>query len=461
LTVRTLYHKVVCMSKTERRSMGVKMLLLCGLTLLMFIPAALVEGIVDDRTRRAEEVADQISSESGGPQTLLGPTLAIPWKVRPSRSPGAGQIDAYIVSPTTADATLKTVTEDRQRSLFRVPVFRSDVTFESEFDLSRVAAAVPSGGELDWDRAEILVGISDAHGVLADSKLALGDSVVPLFPAAVATDVVLGKSPDPSEKLNLFGASVAGIVAPQAKFHVTSSLKFSGARRLTVLAWGKTTRVAMAGDWKNAGFIGRFLPVQRSAGEHGYSAVWSVPFVARGVKAEGSGSILDGLERTAMGTSFVELADPYQSVTRSLKYLLLVVGLVFLSYFVFEITTGKCVHPAQYLLVGMAQLVFYVLLLSLAERMGFDYGYATAGAATVVLLGANAGWVFNSLQQAIRATACFSVLYSLIYLLLRMEDNALLVGAIGSFAVVAAMMYLTRGIDWYGSAAETAAGGQP
>ncbi len=138
-------------------------------------------------------------------------------------------------------------------------------------------------------------------------------------------------------------------------------------------------------------------------------------------------------------------------MNRSLKYILLFVGLVFLSYFVFEVTTGKRVHPAQYLLVGVAQIIFYLLLLSFAERMGFDFGFLMAGAATVALLSFNAGWIFSSRVQAFRACGVFSILYSLIYMLLRLEDNALLVGAIASFLAIAAAMYFTRKIEWYGS----------
>src|SRR5580698_10461744 len=157
------------------------------------------------------------------------------------------------------------------------------------------------------------------------------------------------------------------------------------------------------------------------------------------------------LDSTALGISFIEVADPYQSVNRSLKYLPLFLGLIFLSYFVFEATTGKPVHPAQYILVGIAQIIFYLLLLSLAERIGFGYGFLLAGAATVILLSANAMWIFSSRLQGIRALAIFSLLYTLIFLLLRLEDNALLVGAIASFLAVAAAMYFTRWIDWYGS----------
>jgi inner membrane protein len=113
------------------------------------------------------------------------------------------------------------------------------------------------------------------------------------------------------------------------------------------------------------------------------------------------------------------------------------------------VTTGKRVHPAQYILVGIAQIIFYLLLLSFAERIGFDFGFLIAGSATVILLSANAGWIFKSRIQGLRALLCFGLLYALIYMLLRLEDNALLVGAIASFLAVAAAMYFTRGIDWY------------
>ncbi len=176
-----------------------------------------------------------------------------------------------------------------------------------------------------------------------------------------------------------------------------------------------------------------------------------MPFIARGVRAEGTDDSMSGLDATALGISFVEVADPYQSVSRSLKYVVLFIGLVFLSYFVFEATTGKRVHPAQYILVGIAQIIFYLLLLSFAERIGFNYGFLLAGAATVVLLAANAGWVFSSRALGARAAVIFTLLYSLIYLLLTLEDNALLVGAIASFLAVAGAMYFTRRIDWYGS----------
>ncbi len=149
--------------------------------------------------------------------------------------------------------------------------------------------------------------------------------------------------------------------------------------------------------------------------------------------------------------SAIRVGDTYQSVTRSLKYVHLFLGLVFLSYFVFEATSGKRVHPAQYVLVGAAQTIFFLLLLSLAEKIGFDFAFLFAGGATVALLSMNAGWIFVSRKQGLRALGVFSVLYALIYVLLRIEDYALLIGAVASFMAVAAAMYFTRQMDWYSS----------
>jgi inner membrane protein len=156
--------------------------------------------------------------------------------------------------------------------------------------------------------------------------------------------------------------------------------------------------------------------------------------------------------KTVLG---IRLADSYRSTRRSLHYITLFLGLVFLTYFLFEVRTGKRVHLAQYALVGVAQTVFYLLLLSFAEHLGFDLSFLIAGASTIALLSINAEWVFLSRKLALRALAVFTILYAFIYVLLRVEAYALLVGAIASFAAVTAAMYITRNVDWYGSGGTT------
>jgi inner membrane protein len=438
-------------ARIKSRSMGVKLIVVCGLALLMTIPALFVGALVEDRTKRATDVIKEISGHVGGQQIFLGPTLAIPYHIAPQSPADFAKHGMYLVFPARASAVVKTLTEQRRRSLFKVPVFQADLKLDATFDLTGVPAAAPQGAELDWSRAEIVVGVSDARGALADAMLTTNGRTSTLAPAEIAQEISIGGDPNQQIKLKLFGAKVEGIAKTNPQFDVTSALRFSGAQRIALLAYGKTTHLTVQGDWPSPGFDGGFLPVTRTVSNKGFTAEWSVPFIARGVRAEGQGDSITGLDATALGVSFIEVADPYQSVNRSLKYVPLFLGLVFLSYFIFEVTTGKRVHPAQYVLLGIGQIIFYLLLLSIAERIGFDFGFLLAGTATVSLLATNAGWVFSSRSQGTRALAIFSLLYALIYLLLRLADNALLVGAIASFLAVAAAMYFTRGIDWYSS----------
>ncbi len=441
--------------------MGVKLIVVCALALLVTIPALYVGGLVEDRTQRAAEVVKEISRHVGGQQIFLGPTLAIPYNIPPQFERDLAKHGTYVVFPARASGAIKTTTEERRRSLFKVPVFQADLNLDATFDLTGVPAAAPQGAELDWSRAEIVVGVSDARGALADATLTMAEKTSTLAPGEIAQDVSIGGDQSQRIKLALLGAKAGSVAKPNAQFAVRSVLRFSGAQRIALLAYGKTTHLVVRGGWPSPGFDGGFLPVSRSVSSNGFSAEWSVPFIARGTRAEGSIDSISGLDATALGVSFIEVADPYQSVNRSLKYVLLFLGLIFLSFFIFEVTTGKRVHPAQYILVGTAQIIFYLLLLSFAERIGFDFGFLISGTATVVLLSVNAGWVFASSAQGIRALVIFALLYGLIYLMLRLEDNALLVGAIASFVAVAAAMYFTRGIDWYSPAPTLGTRGRP
>jgi inner membrane protein len=427
------------------RSMGLKLLVVCALALFMTIPSFFVDSVVEERNLRAKGVIDEISGRAGGQQTFLGPSLSIPYSIPSPYKGGSPALGVYVVFPVKGNASIKVRTEERRRSLFKVPVFQADAKFDATFDLTGVPAAAPAGAELDWTRARIVVGVSDARGALADGTLTANGKTSTFAPAENVSDT------NARLPLAYFDASVRDLAEPNATFNVAANLRFSGAQRLAVLAYGKSTHLAVEGDWPSPGFDGGFLPVKRTISPQGFAAEWSIPFIARGVPAEGTTTAISALDHTALGISFVEVADPYQSVSRSLKYALLFIGLLFLSYFVFEATAGKRVHPAQYVLVGVAHMIFYLLLLALAERIGFDWGFLIAGGATVLLLSANAQWIFASRVHGLRALFVFSLLYFFIYLLLRLEDNALLVGAIASFLAVAAVMYFTRNLDWYSS----------
>jgi inner membrane protein len=438
-------------NKFRSISTGVKLIVVCILALLMTIPSLFVSNLIEERTQRAKDVVKEISDHVGGQQTFLGPTLAIPYIIPAQSKTDTVKRGTYFIFPAQGSAAIKTTTEERHRSLFKVPVFQAEMQLDATFDLAGAPTAAPQGAQLDWSRAELVVGVSDARGALADGTLTIDGKTSTFNPAEICPHVYIGSDQTQRLKLTLFGAPTGLTEKPAGPLKVSTSLRFSGAQRIALLAYGRTTHLSMQGDWPNPGFDGGFLPVTRTVTPAGFNAEWSVPFIARDVPTEGPVYIFSNLDATALGISFIEVADPYQSVNRSLKYVLLFLGLIFLSYFVFEVTTGKRVHAAQYILIGIAQIIFYLLLLSFAERIGFDLAFLIAGAATVILLSLNAGWVFASRAEAFKAFAIFSSLYVLIYLLLRLEDNALLIGAIASFAAVAAAMYITRSINWYSS----------
>ncbi|WP_312595226.1 cell envelope integrity protein CreD [Brevundimonas sp.] len=450
-----------------RRSLGLKLLLVCALALLMSIPALFVFGLLMDRSHRAERVATEVGDLMGGQQTFLGPVIAVPFSRTtsgPSNTPGGPVVQPNVVRqetgvwyvfPTQGRIDVDTDSEVRKRSLFRVAVYEAQVAYSAQFDLTRAGSEAPSGTVLDWSRAEIVVGASDARGARSDIALKIGDRAVVLTPSTLESTVSLIGDPDsarrdgPRQALKLFGAPLT-LAARSGLLPVSGRATFSGAQRVSVLPFAGTTEAGIKGDWPHPSYNGGFLPTRREAADGRFDASWSVPFVARGIPAEGDANALARLGAADLAVSFVEPANPYQSVSRSLKYAPMFIGLVFLAFFLFETTTGRRVHPAQYILIGLAQVIFYMLLLSIAEHTGFDIGFGLAATATVALISAYAGWTFDSRRQGVRALIAFTFLYGLIYVLMRLEDYALLVGALASFAAIFAVMYFTRKLDWYG-----------
>lgn len=450
-----------------RRSLGLKLLLVCLLAFLMSIPAMMVFGLLMDRSNRAESVATEIGALMGGPQTFLGPVIALPY-TQPQAVTAASNGEAptsratqgiWYIFPTEGRVEAATESEVRRRSLFRVTVYDARLDYRATFDMAAAARDLPAGAIPDWSRAEIVLGASDARGARADLTLVLPDRTAILTPSKLDSTVTLN-APEmrgrdlsyaqPGE-IKLFGTPLTPADRASGMLSLTGSTRFSGASRIAVVPFAGTTEAAIRGDWPHPSYNGGFLPTQQGeGGEPGFAASWSVPFIARGVPAEGSPADLARLGQSELGVSFVEPSNPYQSVGRSLKYAPMFIGLVFLAYFLFETTTGRRVHPAQYVLVGLAQVIFYMLLLSIAEHTGFDIAFALAATATVGLISAYAGWTFDSRAQGVRALVAFTFLYGLIYVLMRLEDYALLVGALASFAAIAAVMYFTRKVDWYG-----------
>ena len=445
-------------------SAGAKAVLVFAMALLMAIPACFVFALVADRQHRAQSVITDVSNLQGGPQQVLGPLLVAPYTAPPPAPPpgqpaGEAVSGWYVVSPEQGQTRIAIKSASLHRSIFDVPVYEAQADTIARFGPLPTQPDLPAGATIDWRQARIVMGFTDLRGAKSDVSgvftSAAGRSALAFSPAS---GISLG-SGQGSGSFGLVSAPATAVVASPNGGVFQTSLKFTGAQRLSVLPFAKSTSVQVSGDWPSPSFDGGFLPETRRTAGDAFTATWHVPFIARGLSDHGVSTALslDQLSAKDLGVTFVPANNPYISVIRALKYAVMFVGLVFLTFFVFETLSGKQLHPAQYLLIGLAQMVFYLLLLSVSEYIGFDWGFAIAAAATVALIGLYAGAAFRSRRYQIQALAVFSVVYGLIYLLMRLEDFALLAGSVASFIGLASAMYLTRNIEWYGGKAEPAA----
>ncbi len=435
-----------------RNSLGLKLLLVCGLALLMAIPAAFVWGLVELRARDADAAVFEVSSMTGGPQSLVGPIVAVPYERDVLQDNKVQTITGeLILSAETGTANLAVDADIRRRGLQNVPVYAIDATFNAAFNAERVAAAAPANARIQWDKAWIYMGLTDLRGV-DDATLSVNGAPLEMSPVDNAAAAASYGYQPLTGSLRLVGAPIPFLADAAARtFTVDARLDIAGASRIGLAAFARDTTLTMKADWPDPSFDGGVLPDERTVDASGFTATWRIPYLARGASGAADGLSLDSLLATGPGVTLLDTANPYQSVIRALKYAPMFLGLVFLTYFLFETTSGRRAHPAQYVLVGLAQLVFYMLLLSVSEIMGFTLGFIAAAAATVLAISLYAGSVFGSRRAAMQALGVFSALYALIYVLMRMEDYALLVGSVASFAAIAATMWMTRNLDWYGA----------
>ncbi|MEE9346553.1 MAG: cell envelope integrity protein CreD [Robiginitomaculum sp.] len=458
------------------RSLGLKLLLVCAMILLMSVPLLFISIISFERSSRADDVTREVSQRYGGDQSVLGPMLVAPYisttevasdviNGKPTRNVTAGQYVVFAESGRVEISDL--TTEQKSRSLYKVTTYQANAKFTASFNLPQDLGELDVGRKIDWSRAQILIGMSDVRGLRDDVFLIGGDGQRrPFEPALTANmssyasrNVEYSKASFSSMPTMIsstqfqFMAADASDLMKARTFKVSATLPIKGAQKLSIAPFAKTTKASVAGDWPHPGFQGKYPPDASEITDTGFSANWSVPFLARGMAGRGPADTL-GLgqfNQRAMGIDLVQMVNPYQKVNRALKYAIMFIGLVFLSYFLFEVMIGVRVHAAQYVLIGLAQSIFYLLLLALSEHLGFALSFLAAAGSTVLVTAGYAASVFGGRQYGVRAGAIFAGVYGLLYVLMQIEDFALLVGALTSFIAIAVTMYLTRNIDWYGA----------
>lgn len=432
---------------------GWKLALVGLLLLLLLVPLGLLDGLVAERQARGQEVAAEIARSSSGPQDVVGPLLLVEAhkltrKRRVVSQDGhlreeteqATETLRYLVSPETLVVDNRLRIEQRGRSLFTVPLYHDAMRLTGRFQ--HRLPATDAGSELRPVRAWLVLGLGDNRGVRELSLKLDGRAV----------------TADPGTQV---GWLPEGLHAPVPLAALGRPMDFDltlGLGGTTSLAWlpvGADTRVLASGDWPHPGFEGRHLPQASDITDRGFSANWAVSRLSSRVQqvlasCHPSAPECAGLGEGRFGLRLVEPVDRYLMTERAMKYALLFLALVFGAVFLVEALASTPVHFVQYGLTGLALAMFYLLLLSLSEHIGFGPAYGIAAAACSTLLGYYLSGVLGGRRHGFGFGLGLAALYGLLYLLLRSEDYALLVGAGVLFAALAAVMVLTRRVDWHG-----------
>ena len=433
-----------------RNSASARLLVMGLLAILLLVPLMWVQSIVSERASRRTEATAEVSGTWGGPQTIGGPVLAVPYTVswidnegRPQRSPGRAFFMARSVQIDGQVAT-----ELRQRGIFDVPVYRTTLKISGVFVRPDLDWIRPAPDVIDWDRASVHVGLGDPHGVVRRATLQWRGRELPF--AGGADDVGLFRTGLHAPQTPI-GDLAAGKEIPFA-----FTLELNGTRDLRFLPSAGETTVRLTSSWPHPSFSGTALPETRSVAGNGFTAEWRVQdfgrtYPAQWTNSEAKSDILPAaVAQSAFGVSLLQPVDIYQQAERAVKYSVLFIVLTFLIFFLWEIFSATLLHPMQYAFVGFAICVFYLLLVSISEHTGFDLAYLIASSTTTLLIAGYARAVLRGLARGVSVLAALTTLYGFLYLLLRLEDYALLAGSVALFLILAFVMFITRGMDWYG-----------
>ena len=418
------------------KSIGLRLIAAVLITLVLMIPLAIIGELVNDRSVTRDETVSNIGNEWSGPQTLLGPVIVVPYSSSEYVSGTTGEPLATVrhafFLPDTLTITGTVEPEIRYRGIYQTILYTADLTISGVFPEADFSGWSVSEEDIRWQEAFMAYGITDMRGIKEEVLLTWSDSTLAfesgmqganvLAPAGVSTQIVAN---EPNE--------------------FSFSLKLDGNDRLMFIPAGKTTRVNLSSSWPSPSFLGAFLPDDRSISEDGFSASWQIldlnrPF-GQSWRGENDGLLLT---ESAFGLSLYPPVDQYRKTQRSTRYGFLLVGLTLLAFFLIELRIGLRAHPFQYILVGLDLCLFFLMLLSLGEHMAFNYAYLISGIATIGLAALYAGSIYRSRRIGLLTGGILVLLYTFIFMLLQLQDYALLAGSIGLFLLLALTMYLTR-----------------
>lgn len=409
------------------------------LILLMLIPTVFIMNLVQEREQRQKQVIAEVSSKWATEQTITGPYFMVPYNISELDEQKKPVVikKTLVILPETLNVNGHITTEQRPRSIYNVLLYRSKLLLKGTFTIQPTRDVDTAA--ISWKDAKLCIGIHDFKGIEERINIQFNKSNYELVPGL----------PDTSVDATGLSASVdLSAVDLSLPLHFTTHISIRGSEQLNFVPLSGNSSFHVSSPWANPSFSGNSLPVTRKVNEQGFTATWqfnkaNLPF----------NTFLQDFrfdkDNFAFGVTMMQPADQYAKTMRSVKYAILFIGLTFALFFIIELMQKHPVHPVQYVLVGLALVIFYSLLLSISEFILFDYAYLIAALATIGLITLYAKNHFKSWRIGSVFMLVLSLLYAFIFVLIRLEDSALLVGSIGLFVVLALVMYVSRNINWY------------
>ena len=418
----------------HRFSKTIKVVIIGLLILLLMIPMFMIENLISERGRTQEEAIDEVSEKWSLAQTITGPYLNLQYPVViENNGEKKVSIKDLILFPDELMVSGQLKTEILKRSIYEVNVYQSELTLKGSFSSEELKKSRIDMEQLQFDRAAICLNLTDMRGISEQISITLGDS-------------------GGIDNTGVHAIANLSELKQNKKLPYEIKIKLKGSQSLNFIPLGKTTRVDLKANWNTPSFTGNYLPNNRNITEKEFSAQWQVLNLNRNysqVMADYNTSNIKDIENSSFGVNFKIPVEQYQQSMRSAKYAILIILLTFGVIFFTEIMNKTRIHALQYLLVGLALCLFYSLLLSFSEHVGFNPAYLLSSALTIILVGGYMFGITKKKKPSLIMSGLLAILYIYIFVLIQLETFALLAGSLGLFIILAIVMYFSKKIDWF------------
>lgn len=438
-----------------------RMLLIGTLTLLLLIPLAFVKDLVRERKHRQERVIQEIDEKWGGAIFFYGPILKIPYKIYLDTKRTSFKTSYAYFFPEELKNTSEVETEVKKRNNYESVVFNATMNFTGKYTTPDFSIKGITQEDVEWDKASILIRTTNLSSIKNGVTIELAGASYPFEPIYNEDDresYTYNTSPYQNNEEEYYYNELSSTIASLETGFIrmeevlknpnfSFSIQYDGSKNIAIVPIGKTTESTISSNWTSPSFVGNFLPDQKQITSNGFTASWRVLHINRPFSQQAFGE-LPRISPYAFEVNFVIPVDEYQQNDRVTKYGFLVIGLTFLIFFLIQTISKIKIHIFQYAMIGLALVLFYTLLISITEHSSFNLAYLTSSVMTIGLISLYSIAILKNKRFPAFIFTSLSALYGFIYVIIQLENYALLVGSIGLFVILAIVMFISRKIEW-------------